>query len=244
MKTIIRILFVVCVAILFVACTPSETPPTSEIYNLVDVTGSHQSQPVHLTADKLMRLSGLDSEPKSGVTYTQSLITEVHLNQELPIALVPASPSKYNKYKRRAKVKRFVAQVMQAIEDVQQADYDRESSTIFLNVNNTITKVANNNADQQLVIIQSDMLNNSREFSAYNRQDMKKLVQSPNYLAELLEQYAPITATSLSLQKMKVIIVFQPTDTQTDYAFRLISQRFKDYLLSKGMQSVEVVANL
>ena len=100
--------------------------------------------------------------------------------------------------------------------------------------------MAESNADKQLVIIQSDMLDNSFIFSAYDKGKMAQLEKSPDFLAKLLDQHAPITVQSLD--KMKVLIVYQP-NASTDYTFRIISERYKAYLQNKGA-TVEIVANL
>jgi len=243
MKTKVVVLSIILVGIgfLVVSCTPSEPPTSSEIYLVVDVTASaeNKNHPLNLTAEKLTHLFELDTKPKSGVKYSQSIISEVHLNQEFSDELEPVNPAKYNKYKRLPKIKKFVGKVENAVKELENSEYDRESSNIFIALSNIINKVAKNDADRQLVIIQSDMLDNSFMFSAYDKGQMKKVAESPTYLTELLEQHSPITQ---SLQKMRVIIVNQP-NAKTDYAFRLISERYKAYLQSKGA-TVEIVANL
>lgn len=229
------------VCVFFFSCAPNEPITSSEVYLLVDVTASaeNKNHPLNLTTEKITRLFELDTKPKSGVKYSQSIISEVHLNQEFSDDLEPANPKKFNPYRRKAKVKKFVTKVESAIKNLENSNYDRESSNIFIALANTMNKVAGNDADNQLVIIQSDMLDNSFLFSAYDKQQMKNLEKSPEFLTQILEQHSPVT---MSLQKMKVVIVYQP-NAQTDYAFRLISERYKAYLESKGA-TVKIVANL
>jgi hypothetical protein len=227
---------------LMVSCTPSEPPTSSEIYIVVDVTASaeNKNHPLNLNAEKITRLFEFDTKPKASAKYSQSIISEVHLNQEFSEELESANPAKFNPYRRKATVKNFVVKVENAVKDLENTKYDRESSNIFIALANIINKVAKNDKDRQLVIIQSDMLDNSFMFSAYNKQQMEKVENSPEFLTEILEKHTPITQ---SLKKMRVVILYQP-NAQTDFSFRLLTQRYKDYLLSKGVKSVEIMANL
>lgn len=232
---------ILCVGFLMVSCTPSEPPKSNEIYLVVDVTASaeNKNHSLNLNAEKITQLFELDTKPKASVKYSQSIISEVHLNQEFSVELESANPANFNKYKRRSKTNKFVEKVVGAVKKLENVEYDRKSSNIFIALSNIINKVSINDSDNQLVIINSDMLDNSFIFSAYDKGQIKKLGNSTNYLSELLEQHAPIT---MSLHKMKVMIVYQP-NSQTDFAFRLLSERYKAYLKSKGA-TVEIVANL
>jgi hypothetical protein len=237
MKTVIKVFLI----LLMVSCTPSETPHSTEFYRVLDVTASAKTKThsLNVNVDKIRHLFELDTKPKSSVRYSQSIISEVHLNEVFSLELEGANSGKYNKYKRLAKIKKFVSQVEQASTALENIPFDRESSNIFIALANIINKVAQNNADTQVVLIQSDMLDNSFMFSAYDKNQMKQLQKSSNFLSDILNKFSPIT---MSLSKMKVVIVYQP-NTQTDFAFRLISQRYKAYLENKGA-TVEIVANL
>lgn len=239
MKTI-KFLTII-ILLIFSACSTPKTPTTNEVYVLVDVTASadNKNHSLNLDKQKIMQLCGLNKDPMSAVKYSHSLITEVHLNQEFRENLKPANPSDYNKYKRLAKIKKFVTKIESAVTKLENSEYDRASSNIFIAIANTINKVIKNDADKQLVIIQSDMLDNSYLFSAYDSGQMARLKKSPKFLIDILGKETPITE---NLDKMKIIIVHQP-NAQTDYSFRLIANIYKKYLQDKGA-SVQIVGNL
>lgn len=236
------LVLILSVSLSFFSCTSSEISPTSnETYLVVDVTASaeNKNHPLNLTTDKITRLFELDIKPMASVKYSQSIISEVHLNHVFSLKLEGVNSANFHKYKRKNKMRKFVKNVANAIKELENSEYDRASSSIFLALNTIINKVAKNDADKQLIICQSDMLDNSFLFSAYDKNQIKQLQKSPEFLSQFLEKQTPIT---MSLQKMKVIIVHQP-NAQTDYVFRLIARQYKKYLQSKGA-TVEIVANV
>jgi hypothetical protein len=241
MKTPIKITFIVLgtLGVLF-SCTPSEPPTSSELYFAKDVTASAENKNRHLklSPEKLISLLDLDSHPMALARYSHSLLTEVSLNEEFSEELKSIIPSEYNPYRRNAQIKAFTSKIGTALKNLENAEYDRPSSNIFLTLSEIINKVAKRNATRQVVIVQSDVLDNSYMFSAYNKAHLKKVENSPEFISKILEQYAPIQ----SIPRMKIIIVYQPS-IKTDYIFRLISKQYKAYLESKGA-TVEIVANL
>lgn len=236
-KTIVIVLGVL--AVLF-SCTPPEPETSSELYVAIDVTASAENKQhsLNLTSEKIITLLSLDDKPMSSAKYSHSLLTELSLNQEFSEELVSVESSEYNPYRRKAQIKTFISKIGTALKDVENAEYDRPSSNIFLALSEIINKVGKRQADKQVVIINSDILDNSYMFSAYNKEHLEKVESSSEFLRNILEQYAPI----LPIPGMKVIIVYQP-NISTDYAFRLISKQYKAYLESKGA-TVEIVANL
>jgi len=134
----------------------------------------------------------------------------------------------------------YLQSINEGIAQLKNVAFDRPTSNLFININATINEVAKNNADKQRVVISSDLLDNSPLFSAYSKNQMRELKKSPDFLINILEQHAPITQ---SLDKMDVIIVYQP-NSRTDESFRLISSVFKNYLISKGANAVQIQANL
>jgi hypothetical protein len=241
MKTLKILIILIGIGFLLVSCTPSKPATSNEAYLVIDVTASaeNKNHPLNLTTDKIIQLFELDTKPMASVKYSQSIISDVHLNQVFTTELASANSANFNKYRRKNTIKKFVTKVANAIDELENSAYDRQSSNIFIPLANLINSVAKNDGDNQLVIIQSDMLNNSREFSSYNKKHLQQLEKSPEFLTEILEKYAPVT---MSLGKMKIIIVYQP-NAKTDYIFRLISEQYKAYLESKGA-TVEIAANL
>jgi hypothetical protein len=222
------------------SCTEPKPSKSVEIFTVFDVTASAQNnQSFDLDTDKIIRLFGLDEDPKISATYLQSLITDVSQNFQFSAKLSPINPSKYNKYKRLGKIKKFSAKIKEALSRLENTEFERNSSNIFLSLSKIINQVAKSGADEQIIIIQSDMLNHSPLFSAYNSRQMRKLKNNPEMLVEILEKGAPI----IESLNMHIYIINQPLDATSDRAFQLISNIYKDYLISKGC-TVDIVANL
>ena len=232
-------IFILCTIIF--SCTPKlEKSNSREYFFALDVTASaEKNHPLNLDEKRITRLLDLDSDPNAHVRYSQSLLTETSLNFKTSFELSPINPEKFHKYRRNAKVKKFTANVINALTELEQATYDRATSNIFLALSKIINTIAKNDMDEQHLYVISDILDNSFLFSAYDKNQMKKLQKSPDYLAEILNKHAPI---DYSLDKMKITIIHQ-ANAKTDYLFHIVSNAYKTYLQSKG-STVEIVANL
>ena len=242
MKTIYKTIVLLSLCVVIFSCRQEKPTKSTEIYLLLDVTASAEnSNKLNINAQKVANISGLnDNEKTLQLTYSHSTLSEVFINGVFSRTLMPAKQKGYNKFRRRNAIKEYLKSIDEEIAKLNSVEFDRPNSNLFVNINSTINKVAKNNADNQLVLIQSDLLDNSSLFSAYDSEQMLKLKKSPAFLINILEQHAPINQ---SLDKMDVIIVYQPI-AKTDEAYRLISSIFKDYLISKNAKSVQIVANL
>lgn len=206
-----------------------------------DVTASsnNEAHPLDLNAQKLNRFFGLDTDPMASVTYSQSLITEVHLNKIHSVELAPADPNNFNKFKRKNAIKQFLANVDTAVKTFEDVDYGRTSSSIFIPVAKSINTLARTGAKRQLLIINSDLFENTFILSKYDPAQMQKIEELPKFLHEVLDRETPIKNR---LDRMKIYIIHQPDDT-TDKDFYIISNSYKSWLESKGAQ-VEIMASL
>lgn len=261
MKKVLHIvtatLFIVFVSLLSSSCSEgisqttnnftvsdSKSDPTSEfilVYSLIDVTASAKNQEhgMNLTTKQLRRLFDLDSNPKKKVSYYQSLITETHLNKVFSAHLPSASPNGYNKFKRAHKIKMFMSEIDTALQELNHVKYGRQTSSIFIPVAQTINKIARTNADKQVLLLNSDLFENTFILSKYDKAQMKKIANAPKSLEEILDRETPVNHR---LDKMTIYIVHQP-DIETDEDFYIISQIYKNWLEQKGAH-VEITANL
>jgi hypothetical protein len=236
------LLFTSTVCFLTTACSSDiQTSKSVAVYTLKDVTASagNENHSLDLTTEKLTRLFGLDSDPLATAEYYQSLITEVHLNKEYSASLPSANLDNFNKFKRQNKVKKFLSNISTAIQELQKVKFGRPQSSIFVPVAKTINKLSKTKANKQILVLQSDLFENTFILSKYDKSQMNKIENKPQSLEEVLDKETPIHSR---LDNMTIYIINQPK-SDTDKDFYIISKIYKNWLESKGAK-VEIMANL
>ncbi len=220
--------------------SPQSTNSTA-IYNLVDITASAEKNKQHLSlnAAQLIPLFNLENDPMSSAVYYQSYITETHLNTVESVKLEASDPINYNKFKRKNKIKHFFSEVNAVLKTLEDADYGRNASSIYIPIANTINRLSKTRANRQILLINSDLFENTFILSKYNSSQMERIRQDPNYLAQVLDKETPIHGR---LERMDIYILHQP-ESGTDEDFYLISHAYKRWLESKGA-TVIISANL
>jgi hypothetical protein len=242
LKQTLIILFISSCIFFLSACESKVTPSKSVAFFLLkDVTFSadNENHSLDLSSEKLTRLYGLDSDLLVSAEYYQSLITEVHINKEFSASLPPANLDNFNKFKRKNKVKKFLSNIDIAIQDLQNVEFGRPKSSIFVPVAKTINKLAQTKANRQILVIQSDLFENTFILSKYDKSQMIKIENKPQSLEQVLDKETPIFSR---LDNMGIYIINQPK-SNTDKDFYIISSIYKNWLESKGA-TVEIMANL
>lgn len=244
MKTFTKLFlpFLIC-SFFTTSCSENNKQPASStsIFYLKDVTASAKNTKNSLTlnAAKLMDLVGFDSNSKASVTYAHSIISEVHLNQVFSATIPTANLDNYNKFKRKNQVKKFLTKVDKGLKDLSQVQQGRTSSSIFIPVGKIINRLAKTKTNKQVLILYTDLFENTFILSKYDPSQMKKIEDFPKFLHDILDKETPIVG---KLDKMTIYIVNQPS-SDTDKDFYIISNIYKDWLTSKGAR-VEIRASL
>lgn len=242
LKQTLIILFISSCIFFLSACNTESKPSQSVAFFLLkDVTFSagNENHSLDLSSEKLTRLFGLDSDPLVSAKYYQSLISEVHINKEFSASLPPANLDNFNKFKRKNKVKKFLSSIDMAIQDLQNVEFGRPKSSIFVPVAKTINKLAQTKANRQILVIQSDLFENTFILSKYDKNQMIKIENKPQSLEQVLDKETPIYSR---LDNMTIYIINQPK-SNSDKDFYIISNIYKNWLESKGAK-VEIMANL
>lgn len=238
----LSVLFLSCFFVI-TSCNQESKKQTNStaIFYLKDVTASARNtkNSLNLSATKLMNLADFDINSKASITYSQSVITEVHLNQVFSAKLPAANQDNFNKFKRKNQVKKFLERVDTALNDLENVKKGRTSSSIFIPIGKTINRLAQTKTNKQILILNTDLFENTFILSKYDASQMKKIEDFPKFLHEILDKETPIDG---KLDKMTIYIVNQPS-SDTDKDFYIISNMYKDWLESKGA-SVEIRASI
>lgn len=211
------------------------------VFTLLDVTASAKNKQngMNLTTEQLNRLFDLESDPKKSIAYYQSILSEVHLNQVFFAKLPSAKEHGYNKFKRANEIKKFNSALTSALENLKNLEYGRKTSSIFIPVAETINKLASTGADKQVLLLNTDLFENTFIMSKYDKKQMTEIENNPQILSTILDKETPINQ---KLDKMTIYIIHQPT-SDTDEDFYIISRLYSKWLESKGAKVI-ITANI
>jgi hypothetical protein len=102
-----------------------------------------------------------------------------------------------------------------------------------------LNRLAHSVANRKVLIIWSDLMENSATISYYHQKDLTRLIKDPESLTEQLEKIQALD----DLNGIEVYFICQPQDAKSDAVFGLVSNFYKNLLESKNAK-VTITANL
>lgn len=200
MKLLQLIISTCAVLSLFISCK-TETPQNTAISVLIDVTDERFKDDNFISENlpKFMSLMKLDPETGgfSGGEVKLSLINEVSdsKSKTVKIAVGETGMMGENPLNRKDEVERFYSELEQSMEHLlDKADWGTDASKIYQKVTRECIKMSRINADRKYLIIYSDMLENSKQFSFYGqnwKSQIGKMMEEPEKTIEQLSKKGP-----------------------------------------------------
>lgn len=197
LKTILSTLLLLA---LFISCK-TETPENTAITVLIDVTDERFKDDNFAAENlpKILKLMKLDKESGgfAGGQVKLSLINEVSdsKTKTVKIAVGENGMMGENPLNRLDEVKRFYMDLEKAMEYVlAKADWGTDASKIYQKVTRECIKMSKVEANQKYLIIYSDMLENSKQFSFYGqtwKNQIEKMMADPENTVEKLSLKGP-----------------------------------------------------
>jgi len=185
---------------LFVSCT-SETAQTTAITVLIDVTDERFKDESFADENlpKLLTLMNLNKESGgfSGGSIKLSLINEVSDSKSRTIKIEKGETGMMgeNPLNRLDAVKHFYENLELGMNEVlAKAQWGTESSKIYQKLTRECIKLSRISADRKYLIIYSDMLENSKQFSFYGqhwKSKIEKMMVDPENTIETLAVKGP-----------------------------------------------------
>uniref|UniRef100_UPI003216377B hypothetical protein n=1 Tax=uncultured Draconibacterium sp. TaxID=1573823 RepID=UPI003216377B len=196
----IKILPLFILLLSFFSCK-TETPQKTAITVLIDVTDERfkDSNFVSENLPKFLRLMKLNKETGgfSGGEIKLSLINEVSDSKSKTIKIDVGETGMMgeNPLNRKDEVERFYNELEQSFSSIiEKADWGTNASKIYQKVTRECIKMNKTEADRKYLLIYSDMLENSSQFSFYGqnwKKRIEKMMEEPEKTIELLAQKGP-----------------------------------------------------
>ncbi len=136
----------------------------------------------------------------------------------------------------------FYAEIRTAISDFNaehQLDSSLNFSECFLTIANELQLMKNKSGERNVLLVFSDLQENSNLFSCYTKANQELLYESPDTISQIFESMHLLPK---NLNSIKVIFIFQPLTRPQDQKFEAMVKIYRKLLESRGA-TVIVQAN-
>ncbi len=145
-----------------------------------------------------------------------------------------------NENNRVATLKALRNKVTMMIDSIEKApSANAPKSRVYETIASEAQYLNSTNARDKQMVINSDLLENTDQFSFYRSKDFLLAQNSPEQAVKELEQIAPMP----SLKGVVILIVFQPPNYETQKQFDVAAQTFK-LLFEKHGAEVSILPNI
>lgn len=232
-------ILIIAVVIIFNACT-KQSPVNTQVSLLVDLTGSYKDN-ANIDSEKILRLFSLESIDNYG-SFRTDYISDVNYSNVQQASVPPInSMIEYNEFEREGKLMHFKKQVTSMIEKTNTTKRGKPSSAVYIPIAREINRIARTNANRKVVVIYSDLFENSPFFRFFENQNLKLLLNNPVQVQQLFQKQQPLNE---DLTGVHIYIVYQAPNQETSQIFQLFSNRvYKPMLEDRGAE-VTIGANL
>ena len=234
MKINILIFIVLVIVTVNFSCTQKKQFAT-EITVLYDITDKQSSQP---TTNEILSLYDLENK-WNGAMFRFTKLTDVSYNQEKEANLETKNEWLSNELERDKEIKNFKNEVLEIIGSSIKEETRKSNSSLYIPIANELNKLSQNKSDKRVLVIYSDLMENTPDLSFYRKRDFELLKINPEQVQKQLEKLAVLN----SLSGIEVYFIYQPSDTKSDQIFQTISQFYKKLLEDRGAK-VTISANL
>ena len=209
---------------------------TTEVVVFSDITDKNMVQP---QSEDILKLFDFDNNRWNGGIFRYSNISQVSLNQTEQTQIDAANQWLSNEFQREDEIKHFKKKVKNILDNASQVTHGKDNSSIYLPIANELNRLSKTKTEKKILLIYSDLMENTDNLSFYRKQDFSILKFNPNKTQVQLEKSVVISP----LSGINVWFIYQPFNTKNDEDFQIVSQFYKKLLEDKGAR-VTVSANL
>lgn len=219
---------------LIVACT-SQNPVITEVVLLKDITDTNIAKP---DSNEIISLFGLKNTENGGI-FRFTNLTDVSYNYTRETRIEVKNLWLSNEFEREDEIKKFKKDIGEIISNMNKESEGKRNSSIYLPIARALNDLKNSQAQRKIIIIYSDLMENTQELSFYRNKDFERIKGNPEAVLSQFEKMEKLD----SLGGIEVRFIFQPKDSRKDQVFRVISGFYKKILKEKGAKVI-IGANL
>ena len=166
-------------------------------------------------------------------------LSDVSYNQRSQVRIEPQSKWLSNEMERQGEIKKFKIAIESKLEQIPSNTIEKENSSIYLPIVRELNQLSQSKSDRRILVVYSDLMENTPEFSFYRKGDFELVKNQPDSLQKRFEKELLISP----LGGIEIYFIYQPKDIKSDGRFQLISEFYRNLLESKGAK-VTISANL
>ncbi|MEO5643902.1 MAG: hypothetical protein ABIQ40_18685 [Bacteroidia bacterium] len=223
--------------VVLIACCSSPKRSTSEVSVLYDITERNET---NLNAAEILQVFDFGKEKWNGATFTFAYVTDVSYNRKTHFALVEGGNRlTASTFTRDKEVTHFRDSVTNFLESLKLDTIGRPHSSVFIPLTEELNRMAESKSKNRVLFVYSDLMENEKSISFYDKKTFALLSNDPGKLKTLLLKNAPLKR----LDGITVYFIFQPKNAEQDAMFRLVSGFYKKLLADQGAH-VTIAANV
>ena len=219
------------------SCIKSVPPVTTEAGLLMDITSEQTVKPDSQSILSMFDLSG--DKKWNGALFHYSEISDVSYNRISEAKINTADMWLSNELERDKEIKKFNNAVIVILDKSQQHTEGKNNSSIYLPIAHELNELTKSKAQRRVLLIYSDLMENTVDISFYNKKQFRLLTTNFESIQKQLEQLQVLK----NLDGIEVNLIYQPTDSQSDKVFMIVSGFYKKLLEEKGAK-ITISANL
>ena len=200
-----------------------------------DVTEKHSTL---LEPQSLIPQFKIKENKFEGYTFRLINLSNVSLNPVAQYSIEASPMILSNEIKRDSEIKQLEDSIILNLSNSLSDTSGRSHSSVYLPIAKELTTLSLSEADTKILVVNSDLMENTQQLSFYDRLSFEKLHSNIDVIKNKFEKSYSIP----NLKGIQVYLIYQPTSTSTDTAFKLISQVYKQLLTEKGAE-VYIQAN-
>lgn len=234
-------------AVILVSCRndSKESTGSTSLSIIIDITDPQQ---LHPEAESIIPLFGLQNDIDKSVIFRITTLTDKQLNPVREIRLKDGVSSNKDNVSdddnfRKKLVIHFFDTVRKSISEETQsalADTSLSFSECFNTILNEVVKRKQNAGDTAIILVFSDLNENSAFFNVYTGENKALLQQHPEQVAHLIEQRKSI---SDSISHTTLILVYDPKSRADDEVFMKMTEVYRLIFERRGVTVIVQATN-
>jgi len=237
MKTKDLIIIALAVILIVTGCSRINLKTkTIEISAIVDITDPFIAKP---KPEEIISLFNLNNDKWNGADFRLLYISNVSYNPMFGAKIAPENEWLSNQFQRAEKVKKFTTEITNIISNTASETIGKDNSAVYFPIAKELNRLNQSKATTKVLLIYSDLMENTDELSFYNKWTFEQLKTNP----DAIQQYFESQMKMENLNGIKVYLIYQSTNTKKDEDYKVVSGFYKNWLESKGA-TVEITANL
>ena len=239
MKTAIYLfstLLIILASVIIMRKNSDKEVITTEAIVMRDITDHQIAEP---KLEDITSLYDLKNSKWHGASFRFVDITDVSYNHTYETKINPENEWMGNEFEREKKVNKFYAEITQILSNAETETSGKDNSSIYIPIARELNRLSQSTYQDKIMLVYSDLMENTDDFSLYKKSNLNLLKTNPDTVRKYFEGLNLLK----NLKGIKIFLVYQPVNKESDEQYRLIAGFYKDLLESKGA-TVEITANI